>query len=299
MDDKKITVEQEGKSYTVSGDPGEVVSFGASNVTLKSSGSLIRHGLQKATPFTSTDYAREAMTGVRFEGKPGEGIQFIGTSGFVLCRIAFPQQVVETPFAVTIPRDACSVIGGVAATEFSIYITADTIGFLFENGVFESLLVLESYPDAISLLNRYVESNKHTVVVDGKNIERIRQICNLYCAHDDAMQLFVGKDRITGKSIDPDFGGSAVQWSPEVNDQLGQNIGVKVNVDYLGTALRAIDSKCIAMIFGDKWDQAIMFKPTEQFEGQELVCLVMPVRFDDFEKEMADQFGGEVVSEAA
>ena len=297
--DGKITLEQESKSYTVSGDPGEPVVFNVPIATMKSAGSLIRHGLQKAVTFTSTDMSREAMMGVRFEGKPGEGFRFIGTSGFTLCSIEFPQQVVEQLFGVTIPRQACSVVGGLAATEFGIYVSQDTVGFAFENGVFESLLIQDAYPNAIDTMNHFVATAVHTIVVEGKKLEHIRNICTLYCGHDDAMRLFIGKDRLTGKSVDADFGGSAVQWALETNDQLEKNLGVKVNVDYLGVALRTIDSKAVAISFGDSPDKAIVFKPTEQFEGQKMVCLVMPVRFEDFEKEMAEQFGSEVVSEAA
>ena len=297
--DGKITVEQEGKSYTITGDPAEAIAFDVPIGIMKSPGSLIRHGLQKAIPFTSTDVSRPGMTGVRFEGKPGEGFRFIGTSGFVLFNIEFPNQVVENAFAVTIPREACSVIGGVAATEFGIYITLDTVGFVFENGVFESLLIQDAYPNALYTLNHFVELAKHTIVIEGKKLEHIRNICTLYSGHDDSMRLFIGKDRITGKAEDVDFGGSAVQWTPEVNDQLAQNIGVKINVDFLGIGLRAIDTKTVAISFGDTYDKAVVFRPTEEFDGQKMVCLVMPVRFDNFEAEMAEHFGSEVASEAA
>jgi DNA polymerase III sliding clamp (beta) subunit (PCNA family) len=296
--DGKITVEQESKSYTVSGEPGELIEFAVPELTLKSPGSLIRHGLQKAMPFTSTDPSREAMNGVRFEGKPGEGIRFVGTSGFVLCDIDFPQQVVDKPFGVTIPRSACSVIGGVAATEFGVYLTDDTVGFVFENGLFESLLITDPYPNALDLLNHMLSQPTRTVVVNGANVEHVRKLCTLYCGSDDAMRLFVGKDRVTGRSEDRDFGGSAVQWTPEANDQLESNIGMKVNVDYLGACLRAIDSKTIAISFGDAPDKAVIFQPTEHFDGQKLVCLLMPVRFEDYAEEMVAQFG-EVISEAA
>ncbi|MCD6170664.1 MAG: DNA polymerase III subunit beta [Candidatus Latescibacteria bacterium] len=241
-------------------------------------GEVLSDIIDKTIFAVSTDESRPALTGVFFKGN-GEQIDIVATDGHRLARVSRDMSVPLSPFEAIVPPKALShltrlISGGEELDKVTVgetYITFD----LGETQLY-SRLIEGPYPDIERVIPR---SNEKRMVVDNEGFSSaIRRVSALSDSDTHQVCFSIRKGSVRLSASSQEMGGEATE---EVDVQYdNEDLDIGYNANYVLEILRRMRSEKVVFEL-DTPTSAGIIRPIEQPEGEDYLCLIMPLRLND------------------
>ena len=162
----KLVIDQDDKEYKITGEKVEdPITFVKKNEkTIRVVSDIFKAGLRKTLAFTEpVNTIRIAMTGVKLTCK-SKVLTFWGTCGTIACRYDVPVDF-DDEFSVLIPPATVKMLTEVETKEFELSMLESSIRIDYADGqgVVESALIIEPYPNIESVVDDKVAVGRQSV----------------------------------------------------------------------------------------------------------------------------------------
>lgn len=233
--------------------------------------------VQKTIFACSVDGMRPAMMGVLFEIEE-ERITGVATDGhrLVRCRKPIATQVQEKQ-KIVVPSRVLSILQKLAQSEtvvMSIDEERRSVRFSMENVVLEAALIVEPYPNYEAVIP--VEHDKKMLAERTDIFDSVRRVGRFSSIGDIKIEVNGAITKIMAENTNE---GESAQEELNCN-YTGEPIVIGFNAKFIEAALSHIDDKEIVIEMKSP-TTAVIFKPAEQREKEDLIILVMPVRINN------------------
>ena len=285
----KLVIDQDDKEYKITGEKVEdPITFVKKNEkTIRVVSDIFKAGLRKTLAFTEpVNTIRIAMTGVKLTCK-SKVLTFWGTCGTIACRYDVPVDF-DDEFSVLIPPATVKMLTEVETKEFELSMLESSIRIDYADGqgVVESALIIEPYPNIESVIDDKVASADNQFVVSKTALAGLFQMASFYAdPNSHAVVLIVTPDRIECRGEDLDFGADCRTWTGGERTLL-KPILTKISAVLMATALNVIDTENVVISVWDRGNQsAFIITPDVENSNAKVLALVMPQRIDEYDVE--------------
>jgi DNA polymerase III subunit beta len=235
---------------------------------------LLKKVINKTVFAASVDELRPAMTGVLFQLKKGH-LRAVATDGHRLVKITNTTfDSLKKERDVIIPTKSLNVISKHFEEKIkSISIDENHVMFNFDNTLMITRVIDEKYPNYESVIPT---DNKLVLLVNKSELLSSVKRTSLYASSTTHQVRFsINKNVMNISAEDIDFGSEAKETiSCEFTDD---NLEIGFNANYVVDMLTHLEDEEIEFLLSTP-SKAVMIKPKNQSENEELMMLVMPVR---------------------
>ena len=281
--------------YKLTSVDAEPIAFTKPQGTFPIRALLFRRGLEKTLPFVdSASSLRVSLTGIQIIGSEGK-LTFNGSNGHLLSRYECITEVLTNEFTIILPQEAARLILSIKAETFDVLMIENRgIVLVFEDGIFESAIIEEPFPEVNTLLVTYNAGAQNKIVTLIEKWREALGIVSLYSSHNSkAVDIYVSKDKVELRAEDEDFGGFAKQWYHEESIAPEPSVLVRISGPYLSSVLSVIDTDKMVVRFTEQGKNSpVIFAPSDEVD-ENLIVLAMPMRIEQYEKEYAEAFASE------
>ncbi len=292
LPNKKVSLETEGDRISIHSDRGHYVLTGmpadqfpnlpadVDGISIEVDADLMRKMIEKTIFATSEDETRPVLNGILWRIEDHEDVgrmTMVATDGHRLARIisGLSQPVGAHAEAILPPKalhQLVRLISGGAALKKAI-IGENFIVFDLGTTVFFSRVIEGPYPDFEQVIPR--QNEKKLVVAYDILVPGIRRVSILADSDTHQVRLTLGEDTMKLSSASRDIGAEAEE-ELLVSYQAGA-LEIAYDASYLMDILRNMDCKEIVFEL-DTPISAGVIRPVQQQEGQDYLCLIMPLR---------------------
>ncbi len=249
----------------------------AYDITLELKTSELLDLIHKTIFACSVDGMRPAMMGVLFEIEENR-ITGVATDGhrLVRCRKPIDTQVQEKQ-KIVVPARVLSILQKLAQSDIvtmSIDEERRSVRFSMENVVLDAALIVEPYPNYEAVIP--VEHDKKMLAERTDIYDSVRRVGRFSSIGDIKVEVEGEKTIIMAENTNE---GESAQEEISCNFT-GDPIIIGFNAKFIEAALSHIDEKEIVIEMKSP-TTAVIFKPSEQKEQEDLIILVMPVRINN------------------
>jgi DNA polymerase-3 subunit beta len=249
--------------------------------------SLLSRMIHHTIYSTSKDETRPALQGVLWH-LDGERMIMVATDGHRLAKISEPMTTAGedaskiTATDIIIPAKTLNHLLRLfdeEDAEIKLNIMENQVIFSLNGTTLYSRLIEGPYPDFEQVIPK---DNDKTLRVDREEIySAMRSVSTLSNAltHQVKFDLSAGKVILTAS--DRDLGGEAkMELEKEKTEYQGEDLQIGYNANYIMEIMRHIDSPEVIFELSTPV-RAGLLKPSRQPEGEEYLCLIMPLRLTD------------------
>jgi DNA polymerase-3 subunit beta len=277
MDTNKIIMKTEKGEYRLTGQPSseypEIPHLkDADEIIIETD--ILKRFINKTVFAASTDELRPAMTGVLFQLKKGL-IRAVATDGHRLVKITNTSfDNLKRERDVIVPTKSLNVISKYFDEKLiSMSIDETNVMFNFGETILISRVIDENYPNYETVIPT---ENKFSLLVNKSEILSSVRRTSLYASTTTHQVRFsVNKNLLNVSAEDIDFGSEAKETiSCEFTDN---TLEIGFNANYIVDILTHLEDEEIEFLLSTP-SRAVIVKPKNQSEKEELLMLVMPVR---------------------
>lgn len=234
---------------------------------------LLSQGISKTIFATSSDELRPAMTGVYFQIDESK-LTFVATDAHKLVRYAFTDIKSDVATSFIVPKKALNLLKNALPQNDEVKIAYNKANafFSFANVNMVCRLIDARYPDYNAVIPI---DNPNKFVVNRTDFQNSMKRIAIY-ANKTTNQVILN---ITDKSLT--ISAQDLDFSNEATEQLsckfeGEPMTIGFNAKFLLEMLGVMEGDEIRMELSTPTRAGIL-KPTEEFDGQDILMLVMPV----------------------
>lgn len=237
------------------------------------SSSLIKEMIRKTIFATAVDEIRYVLNGVFFQVL-GNECRMVSTDRH---RLAFIKKTLPNPIEeneVIIPTKALAEVNRVIQEDKDIHIFLDKNKIIFQTDklIIISRLIEGKFPD----YDRVIPKDQDKILkINNQNLfSTCRRIALMASEKNNILKFDISKNKLKLSSNTPNLGDAEEEL--EVNFQ-GDDIQVFFNPKYIMDILKNIEQEEVSIFLKNKSSSG-MIKPIEEKEGEEYLCVLMPVR---------------------
>lgn len=277
LNNSKISIVTENGEYKLTGEASENYPTlpEVKRDTEFTIGSDVLKRLVNNTIFAvSSDELRPAMTGLFFQIKDKE-VRTVSTDGHRLIRtINSNISTGKTKREIIIPARAMqAVIKSLDAEQCNILLDDKHALFTFDGTSITTRLIEEKYPNYESVIPG--DNDKKLIVPTSDLLASIRRTSLYASSATHQVRLSLSKNSIVISAEDADFGSEAKETIK--CDYSADAMEIGFNAGYLVEVLSHIETE-ETEVFLSNPARAIIVQPAKQWEGENVIMLVMPVR---------------------
>ena len=292
LPNKQVTLETEGERISIRSDRGHYVLTGipadqfpnlqteVEGTSIEAEADLLRKMIEKTIFAASGDETRPVLNGVlwRIEDHEGAGrMTMVATDGHRLARIIvrLSEPVGKHAEAILPPKvlhQLVRLVSGGAALQKAI-IGENFVVFDLGTTVLFSRVIEGPYPDFDQVIPQ--ENEKKLVVAYDVLVPGIRRVSILADSDTHQVRLNLGENTMKLSSASHDIGAEAEEELP-VNYHAGE-LEIAYDASYLMDILKNMASEEVVFEL-DTPISAGVVRPVQQQEGQDYLCLIMPLR---------------------
>ncbi|MCF8216329.1 MAG: DNA polymerase III subunit beta [Chlorobium sp.] len=233
--------------------------------------------VQKTIFACSVDGMRPSMMGVLFEIQDTT-ITGVATDGHRLVRCRKPiQEQIHEKQKIVVPARVLSILQKLAQSEtltMSIDEDRRSVKFSMENVVLEAALIVEPYPNYEAVIpvehDKLMHAQRTDIYDSVRRVGRFSSIGDIKIEVNGAVTKIMAENTNEGESAQEELPCTFT----------GEPIVIGFNAKFIEAALAHIDDKEIVIEMKSP-TTAVIFKPAEPQEQEELIILVMPVRINN------------------
>ncbi|MFH1007621.1 MAG: DNA polymerase III subunit beta [Candidatus Latescibacterota bacterium] len=287
----KLTLETEGERFSIHSDQGHYVLTGmpsdqfpnlpsdVEGVSVAVDTALMRTMIEKTNFAASGDETRPVLNGVlwRIENHDGSGrMTMVATDGHRLARIiaALSAPVGKHMEAILPPKvlhQLVRLISGGAALNKAI-VGENFVVFDLETTVLFSRVIEGPYPEFEQVIPQ--KNEEKLVVAYDILVPGIRRVSILADSDTHQIRLALRENTLKLSSASRDIGAEAQEELPVTYH--GKELEIAYDSSYLMDILRNMDSEEVVFEL-DTPVSAGVIRPVQQEEGQDYLCLIMPL----------------------
>jgi len=293
LPDTKLVLETEGDRISLSSDQGHYVLTGipadqfpslptdVEGMTVQADADLLRRMIEKTIFAASTDETNPVLNGVlwRIEDREGVGrMTMVATDGHRLARIVMdlPEPVGERAEAILPPKVLHQLVRLISSgAELKKAIVGESfVVFDLGSTVLFSRVIEGPYPDFEQVIPK--QNEKKLVASHDILVPAIRRVSILADAETHQVRLSLSENAMKLTSASRDIGAEAREML-QVSYQ-AEDLEIAYDASYLIDILRNMDSEEVVFEL-DTPVSAGLIRPVQGEEGQDYLCLIMPLRF--------------------
>lgn len=236
----------------------------------------LEKAVRRSAYAVSSDEVRQVLTGVLIQIGGGR-LTMVATDGHRLARATFPGDAGAAERDVVMPPKALNQVVRLAAGTVSVGITISKSFAVFDLGstTVYSRLIDGSFPNYEQVIPK-TNPRQFTVGRD-ELIAGIRRVAVLADSSTHQIKMSVRPERLELAVNTADIG-EGLEQIPVNYD--GERLDIGYNASYLLELLRSVDTVNVTVHLNNATSAGI-FKPEGLPEGEDLLCLVMPLRLPD------------------
>lgn len=238
------------------------------------SSTLIKEMIRKTIFATAVDEIRYVLNGVFFVVQDNE-CKMVATDGH---RLAFFSRTGQTgqisPTEIIIPTKALTEVNRIIKEdkEINIFLDKNKIVFQTDEVIIISRLIEGKFPDYDRVIPK--DQDKILKINNQKLLSACRRIVLMTSEKTNIVKLDISKNKINFSSNTPNLGDAKEEL--EITYE-GEDMQIAFNPKYIIDILKNIEQEEIT-IFLKNASSSGMIKPAEEKEGEEYLCVLMPVR---------------------
>jgi DNA polymerase-3 subunit beta len=238
---------------------------------------VLERAVRRTTYAVSGDETRQMLTGALLQFKGGE-LRMVGTDGHRLAKAAFKGEFTGLDGRdLIIPPKALSQVVRLATGQDKVSLSVSKNFAVFEIGptTIFSRLIDGSFPNYEQVIPK--DNPKSFTVARNDFAAALRRVAVLSDNVTRQVKMAVKPERVELSVSTADVG--EAQWTIPVT-YTGEPIAIGYNAAYLLEALRTMTCDEVEVSFNTPTSPGIL-RPTKEEKGEELTCLVMPLRLPD------------------
>lgn len=281
VEDYRVKVECARGKYAISGmDPADfpkMPSFKSEHrFTLHSD--VLKKGEKRCLYATSTDESRPVLNGVLFQLFPNE-LRMVATDGHRLAKASFSGDFVKEKTEAIVPPKALRQAVKIAPEEggpVEIALSKSYILMEMGNSVICSRVLEGPFPNYEQVIPK--ETNKKLTVNRDELIDAIKRVAILSDTVTHQIKFALRKDKVDLSVSTADVG-EGQETVPTV-EYVGDEMDVGYNANYILDILRSMDSDEAKFSLNTPLNAGLV-EPVHKDEGEDLLCLIMPLRLPE------------------
>lgn len=250
-----------------------------SGKTLKMGQSLLARMIHKTLYSTSKDETRPVLNGVLWQISETD-MRMVATDGHRLAKIAV-QQGGPADFKkdVIVPAKTLNQLTrlfGEQDVEVEVIIAENHVVFALDGTTLYSRIMEGPYPNYEQVIPT---DNDKSLIVDREALNAaVRRVSILSNALTHQVKFDISSGKMELSASDRDIGGEARDTLE--TEYTGESIQVGYNAHYVMEILKHVESSQVIFELSSPV-RAGLVKPSEQQEGEDYLCLLMPLRLTD------------------
>ena len=236
----------------------------------------LEKGVRRTAYAVSSDEVRQVLTGVLVQLGSGK-LTMVATDGHRLARSTFPGESGGADRDVIMPPKALTQVVRLAAGTVSVGITISKSFAVFDLGstTVYSRLIDGSFPNYEQVIPK---TNPRQFSLGREElISGLRRVVVLADSSTHQIKMSVRPERLELAVSTADIGEGLEQIPVTYT---GDRLDIGYNANYLLDLLRSVDTASVTVHLNNATSAGI-FKPEGLPEGEDLLCLVMPLRLPD------------------
>jgi DNA polymerase III subunit beta len=239
----------------------------------------LRKAIQRTIYSVSKDETRRALTGVLWELSK-DSMAMVGTDGHRLARISVPVEIaVEKATSCIVPTKALNqalrLLGEAVEDAVGVKLAEDHVIFRFEATTLFTRLIEGPFPKYEDVIPR--NNDKRIVLKREAFLDALRRVALLSDTLTHQVRIAVKADSMVLSARTQDIG----EAQEEIEVQYGgDEIVMGFNAQYLSELLRNISSEDALVSLSSPLNAGLV-EPVDQGEGENYLCLIMPLRLVD------------------
>jgi len=239
----------------------------------------LRKSIQRTVYCVSKDETRRALTGVLWE-LTKDTMAMVGTDGHRLARISVPSEIgVEKSTQCIVPTKALNqvlrLLGDAVEDAVSVKLAEDHVIFRFETTTLFTRLIEGPFPKYEDVIPK--ANDKKVVLKRDAFLDALRRVSLLSDTLTHQVRIAVKPDTMVLSARTQDIG----EAQEEIEVQYGgDEIVMGFNAQYLGELLRNMSSDEALVSLSSPLNAGLV-EPVGQGEGENYLCLIMPLRLVD------------------
>jgi len=280
VDDYRVKVECARGKYAISGmDPADFPKLPTfkSEFRFTIGASVLRKGEKRCLYAASTDESRPVLNGIFFQLFPKE-LRMVATDGHRLAKATFAGEFVKEKAEAIVPPKALRQAVKIAPEEGGqIEIALGKSYILMESGdsVICSRVLEGPFPNYEQVMPK--DTSKTLLVNREEMIDAIKRVAILSDTVTHQVKFALRKDRVNLSVSTADVG-EAQDTVPA--SYVGEEMDVGYNANYILDILRGMDSDEVKFSLNTPLNAGLV-EPVQKDEGEELLCLIMPLRLTE------------------
>ena len=237
---------------------------------------VLKRGVSRTAYAVSTDETRQMLTGVLLQIKSGE-MRLVATDGHRLAKCAFKGSFKAIDRDLIVPPKALNQVVRLAEGQDTVNLTVSKNFAVFEVGTTTvySRLIDGNFPNYEQVIPK--ESPRKVKMPREELVGALRRISVLSDNVTRQIKLGLKPERVELSVSTADVGEGKESLGVEYT---GDELAVGYNAAYLLEALRTIPTDSVELRLNTPTSPGI-FVPAEQEDGEDQLCLVMPLRLPD------------------
>ncbi|KPJ61175.1 MAG: hypothetical protein AMJ46_02310 [Latescibacteria bacterium DG_63] len=240
-------------------------------------GAVLRKGDKRCLYAASVDESRPVLNGVFFQLFPQE-LRMVATDGHRLAKVSFAGSFVkEKVEAVVPPKAVRQVVRLIPEEESNIEVGVSKNYIMFEVGdsVICSRVLEGPFPNYEQVIPK--ETNKKLIVNTEELMDAIARVSIFADTVTHQVKFSLRSDRVNLSVSTADVG-EGQETVPATYD--GEEMDIGYNANYILDILKSVDSDEVAFFLNTPL-LAGLVEPVEKQEGEDLLCLIMPLRLTE------------------
>ncbi len=238
------------------------------------SGELLEKMIKRTIYSVARDDTRPALCGVLWELSSGE-IAMVGTDAHRLARMGVKGEfAIEEEISVIVPPKALNQILKLISPEEAIEIAIDNayVGFFVGDTTVYCRRIEGTFPN----YRKVIPENNKNILVVGRNelMSATKRVSLLADSKTRKIKMHLTKEGLKLTASTPDLGEAEEEVPAEYT---GEDLVIGYNASYILDVLKTTESEKIRFELGTAIGASIL-RPHEEGEGEEYLCLVMPLR---------------------
>jgi DNA polymerase-3 subunit beta len=277
--DSRLEIKIERGDYKISGiSPEDFPKLPSVNLAkeIKLAAQDLVRMIKKASFAVSQDETRPALNGVLWHTS-GDKMQMVATDGHRLAKFALQNKKLKGLHEdIIIPPKVLTILPrliGDEEKEVGVIFGDNTIIFNLGEIILTSRLIEGPYPNFEQVIPK--DCDKKLVVNKEQLLSTVRRVAILSNVLTHQIKFSLKKGHIELSSANFDLGGEAKESF--ACDYKGEPIDIGYNANYVLDILKQIDGEEVIWELTSPTSAGMVFS-TEKKEGEEYLCLIMPLR---------------------
>ena len=279
LTDNRVEIKIEKGLFKISGIPvDEFPKLPEVNLAkqIKLSGLDLSGMIRKTFFAVSTDETRPALNGVLWQTK-GDFMQMVATDGHRLAKFSKHNKKLKGLFEdIIIPPKVLNLlvkIIGDEEKEVGIIFGENNIIFSLDDMILSSRLIEGPYPNFDAVIPK---DNDKKLIASKEELSRtMKRVAILANSLTHQVKFSLKKGNLELSSLNFDIGGEAKETIP--CEYKGEDIEIGYNANYVLDVIKQIDGENVTFDFSTPVSAGVVYS-TPQKEGEDYLCLLMPLR---------------------